>query len=203
MISQIGHAFSHTMSEEGKIDEILGQYMRYLFVEEEISKEAFARRHLPPQLNREQKMSDPVLWCGLGESEPHRWKPVGTLCPLLVFSLRAAFQHAWLDQFLQAALHFKEAKSMDLFTPVTPSVTLYSVDDGTGFTIQFPNPNARINEKLVSAPLDLPWGTWERDISHYKNLCHPWHTALKSNLTDNIFTIHIASVDPTASSLPS
>jgi hypothetical protein len=175
------------------IDAILGQYMRYLFVGEKITKEAFAQRHLPPQLNREQKMSDPVLWCGLGESEPRRWKPVGTLCPLLVFSLRAAFQHAWLDQFLQAALHFKDGKSMDLFTPVTPSVTLDSIDDGTGFTIQFPNPNARINEKLLAAPLELPWGTWQRDISHYRNLCHPWHANLKSNPTQNLFTIHIAS----------
>lgn len=180
-----------------EIDEILGDYMRFMFVEERIDEKAFWTRHPPPKLNGDSSMTAQLLWADLPDGGKIRWRPVGTLCPLLVFSLRAAYQHAWLDGFLRAAVDWKRGASMKGFSPETHSVTLESVDDGTGFSLSFPDPQARLFEKGRSRQMEgeirLPWGTWERDLSRYEGLCHPWRRGLIRGSASNVFQIQITT----------
>ncbi len=176
------------------IDKMLGKYMRSLFVDEKIKEEHFWIRHAPPKLSGDSMLTQ-LLWAGLENDGDGRWKPVGTLCPLLVFSLRAAYQHAWLDGFLRAAMELEEFGTLNGFTPVTPIVTLSAIDDGTGFDLSFPDPNIRVggseNSRDSSGKVRLPWGNWERELKHYKGLCHPWSWELAKNQRQESFHIRI------------
>jgi len=180
-----------------EIDKILGNYMRFMFVEERIEEEAFWTRHPPPKLNGDSLMTAQLLWADMPDGGKTRWRPVGTLCPLLVFSLRAAYQHAWLDGFLRAAVNWEGGASMKGFLPKTPSVTLKSMDDGTGFYLTFPDPQTRIFENgrpgQMEGKIRLPWGTWERDLSRYEGLCHPWQRKLIREPASNDFQIQITT----------
>lgn len=180
-----------------EIDKILGNYMRFMFVEERIEEEAFWTRHPPPKLNGDSLMTAQLLWAEMPDGGKTRWRPVGTLCPLLVFSLRAAYQHAWLDGFLRAAVNWEGGASMKGFLPKTPSVTLKSMDDGTGFYLTFPDPQTRIFESRrpgqMEGKIRLPWGTWERDLSRYEGLCHPWQRKLIREPASNDFQIQITT----------
>jgi hypothetical protein len=180
-----------------EIDKKLGDYMRYLFTDDEISEARFWELHPPPQLNPGTPMTAQLLWMGFDETSDERWKPVGTLCPLLVFSLRAAFQHAWLLRFLQAAAHREKAKSLAGFRPDSnfPNVTLESIDSGTGMSLSFPNPSAPNMNRENLPPVQLPWGNWEREVKQYtdRGLCYPWHVGISHGKDNSTFEILIRS----------
>ena len=169
-----------------EVDNALGEYIRHLFCVEKITEDRFWELHPPPQLNPGTPMTTPLLWQGLDQDRGQRWKPIGTRCPLLVFSLRAAFQHAWLDLFLQAAGHWREGKPLDSFQTMTPSVTLESIDEGMGISITFPNPNPdSVEGQQTAGAVELPWGNWRREVARYtdKGLCHPWRIDLSHDST--------------------
>lgn len=171
---------------DAEVDDALGEYIRHLFCVEQITEVRFWQLHPPPQLNPGTPMTTPLLWQGLDQNRGQRWKPTATLCPLLVFSLRAAFQHAWLDLFLQAAGHWREGKPLDSFQTMTPSVTLESIDEGMGISITFPNPNSdSVEGQQTAGAVELPWGNWRREVARYtdKGLCHPWRIDLSHDST--------------------
>lgn len=174
------------------IDELLGAYLHKLFVpplEAErpgdlpalgISREEFGRLHPPPVLNEHQGYEphpdNQILWSPLSlEDRGKRWLPAAELLPLLVFSLRAAFQHAWLRTFLDAEkgnpevtqhIHL-EAKDE---RHTTGDYSIYSLH------LDFPAPESQKSDSAVgiSDKTTLPWGDWDRQMNHYNGKVRPW-----------------------------
>ena len=69
-----------------------------------ISPNEFDQRMPAPLLNDGQAPDKQVLWADFPEGKiSDRWIPVRGLLPLMVFSLRTAFQHAWSKTILDAA----------------------------------------------------------------------------------------------------
>ncbi len=174
------------------IDRILGDYLLRLFAPDAdnrrpdvsekwgINHEEFGRLHPPPLLNEHQGFEkcakNQILWSPLSpEQLGKRWLPAAELLPLLVFSLRAAFQHAWLRTFLDAAggspgiaQHIQmEAKDEPHFTGH------YSI---YGLHLDFPSPTPPPNgtETRPEGSVDLPWGDWLKQMDHYAGKVRPW-----------------------------
>lgn len=175
------------------LDERLGNYLRSLFIGKAsphasptrgISVEDFGKRHPPPYLNRHQGMTDQaddqVLWSAIpGTERTSRWLPCGELLPLLVFALRAAFQHAWLRTFLDVASGQQGlAENIFLAAADTPhpsgGFSVYSLD----LHFPAPLPSASDDEDSSESPASLPWGDWDTQIAHYHGKVRPWRCGL-------------------------
>jgi hypothetical protein len=182
-----------------EIDILLAGYLKRCFLRPPenggpMSPGEFGRLHPPPALNSDRHKAD-VLLPGLRE----RTIGVRGLLPLLVFSLRAAFQHAWLTSFVKAALRSSYSAS---FCPVSEVVTLSEDVTNSSYSlrIEFPNPlSASIRERIVdtdlfvplSMPDRLPWGNWEREINFYRGLGLPWNAQMVHTEDGNTLRLEI------------
>lgn len=184
-----------------QVDAFLADYLKQCFLRRPenggpMTPEQFGARHPPPKINPEQGMTDVIL-PGLRELVVG----IRGLLPLVVFSLRTAFQHAWLTSFIKSGIHGLDAGPFD---PVTERVTLSDEmgDDSYTLRIEFPNPFSR--EILKRWPRDrfdapiskselLPWGNWEREVSFYSGLGLPWVASLAASEHDEVFSIDVRS----------
>lgn len=183
------------------VDDLLSGYLKRCFLRPladggPMTPEQFGNLHPPPALNAARKMSD-VLLPGL---KP-RSSGIRGLLPLVVFSLRAAFQHAWLTSFIKAAIHDPDS---GIFVPVTEPVTLSErMDDGYYcIQIEFPNPlAASLRERILTLNLSippampdrLPWGNWQREVNFYRGLGIPWIASLEHSAPDAPLRINITA----------
>jgi len=171
-----------------KIDALLSGYLKHCFLRSPESggpmpPREFGRLHPPPTLNADRQMTD-VLLPGLRE----RTIGIRGLLPLLVFSLRASFQHAWLTTFIKAALPPSDSTT---FRPVSEPVTLSEEVSKSSYSlrIEFPNPlSESIRQRMAANGLlvppsmtdRLPWGNWQREVNFYRGLGIPWITKIAS-----------------------
>ena len=159
-----------------------------------MTPEQFGDRHPPPKINPDHGMTDVIL-PGLRE----RSIGIRGLLPLVVFSLRAAFQHAWLASFIKSAADGLDAGTL---ARVPERVTLSEEMTDTSYSlrIEFPNPFAQnILERWprsqfavpIAKPDGLPWGNWEREVSFYRGLGLPWVASLIDSGHNEVFCIDI------------
>jgi hypothetical protein len=172
-----------------EMEKVLGNYLHDLFMKVRPSKdhngpertgitvEEFGELHPPPLLNEHCGMEDQILWTPFSdEQRATRWTPHAELLPLLVFSLRAAFQHAWLRTFFDAA----KGKP-----GIAQHIRLQAHDErhASGYysiyrlDLDFPMPVARAVEDEIRS-LSLPWGDWSRQMDHYRGKTRPWQWCL-------------------------
>ena len=122
-------------------------------------------------------MTDQILWAPFSdEQRATRWTPHAELLPLLVFSLRAAFQHAWLRTFFDAANGepgIAQHIRLQAHDERHPSgyYSTYRID------IDFPMPVAPATEEEIRL-VSLPWGDWSRQMDRYRGKTRPWQWCL-------------------------
>jgi len=163
------------------VDRNLAKYLRWCFLDAKMTNEDFGRLHPAPRVNPDDSMDRKVLQI-LSGAPSERFVP-GRLLPLFVFSLRAAFQHAWLTSFFKAARAANE-KRTDNLKPVPEAILLSESNSEQGYEINvlFPNPFDVEGFRGLGNPTDkLPWGNWEQQIGHYRGLTSPWWANVRTH----------------------
>lgn len=122
-----------------------------------------------------------VLW---GELPAEQLKRLDGLLPLLVFSLRFAYQCAWAKTLLDEPV---KPFRINLAGQPLPG-------DGRLIAMTFPSPIP----VTMSAPESIPYyGEWLRQIRHYsnKNTTYPWRAMLPIGLlsSENSITLHLVA----------
>jgi hypothetical protein len=187
------------------VDNLLSAYYAYC-QHSQMTDAVFGDRHPPPDLNPADGLDDAILK-DLSIGDGSRFLSPGLL-PLLVFSLRTAFQHAWLSTFLAAAADWKQEvlpgalKHRDShIKPAKETIRLHGAasDSGYRITLLFPNPLAagRVPSALIDLPpqawgqeRSFPFGDWDQQIAHYSGLTDPWK-ADPGQLSSDQFTVII------------
>lgn len=169
----------------GSIRNMISQVFRKLFFQWDISKADYEASFPPPDLNPDADWRDRILWTMDDASITHhlKWLPPVRLLPVFIFALRAAFEHAFLRNFMNV-LAADSPKAVKGQKPL-----LIRIRESTG-----PNPGgARIHHRIHIAfpalgleddlrPLavgdreaaTLPYDNWSRHIDHYRHVSHPW-----------------------------
>lgn len=172
---------SHTPSVRRPLSDVLQK----LFLQAHpINQGDFTAFFPAPTLNPDNGPDDQLLWSS-ADSEKKYWLPPVRLLPLLVFSLRAAFEHAYLRTLLRVQ-NVDAVRNLPRGREHAESVVILDQPGGTpggsgvhhkielhfpalGIEPQFGN----LLEHAVEIT-DLPCGSWRDQMDLYKHCVRPW-----------------------------
>lgn len=163
-------------SDQGKRLAVkLASVIRERFQRGNYTNKDFTNDFPPPTLKShpQESLDIQLLWSGFQSGKiEDRWLPIRGLLPLLVFSLRAAFQHAWLRTVLDAAEgNPGNAQRIRIHAD--------EMEKDTGHRlhylihIDFPCPDSESAIK-TNLSINLPYGDWHKQVAHYRKLSFPW-----------------------------
>ena len=145
----------------GTFHQMLGDRIIQIIRKESTEGADFLRSFPAPEINPEDDDFDvPLLW---SKAEPaSRYSPIERLLPLLVFSLRFAYQCAWAKTLL--------AEASGSFESINISAT--NTDTRTRrIEISFAAPTSSHQGHLENIPYYLEW---RQQMSHYTGRTYPW-----------------------------
>jgi hypothetical protein len=168
------------------VREGISKVFRKLFFQWGISKADYEASFPPPEINPDVEWPHPVLWKMDKNEKAHHldWLPPVRLLPPFIFAMRAAFEHAYLRNYL----HVLDATSPAAVKDQKPRVIRISESRGSNpggarihhcIHIAFPAlgiekglpPLAEGARELAT----LPYDNWSRHMHHYRHVCRPWH----------------------------
>jgi hypothetical protein len=158
--------------------EMLGDRIIQIIRKEQIKGPDFLNRFPAPEINPEDNDFDlPLLW---DEAEPaSRYSPIERLLPLLVFSLRFAYQCAWAKTLL--------AEAPGSFESI--NISARNTDTRTRcIEISFPAPLSNHHGKLENIPYYLEW---RQQMSHYTGRAYPWKDVGTDSVTLDSMKHHV------------
>lgn len=175
-----------------EIDEVLSRHLKRCFLDPAMSDDEFGRKHPPPVLNPEYKERMDVPLISVFSGEGSRRFALGGLFPLFVFSLRAAFQHAWLTTFLKAAASPSCPPNGLPPEAVCLSESRLPPSDDYRITLSFPDPRSvKQIPAHNSRSTSLPWGNLDRELDRYKGLAGPWRSRVFSEPAGGLLKIEL------------
>ncbi|MBE0541755.1 MAG: hypothetical protein IH623_10255 [Verrucomicrobia bacterium] len=153
-----------TGAEPGSaIHEKLGRRISKLILNEKITQNQFWERFPVPVINRSLGMDGDIIWSKwpAGGHSAHL-KPVIGLLPLLVFSLRLAYQCAWSRTLMEE----KCEHAIEIQPEYVEDKSAYRIH------IQFPAPIVHSGIDVNRIPYCLEW---KRQLDHYRGgKVYPW-----------------------------
>lgn len=143
--------------------EKLGRRIQEMVREQKMTGADFLNRFPVPEINPGSRDFDaPLLW---GPGDKERWedyKPIERLLPLLVFSLRFAFQCAWAKTLLEGHSGQREPVRLSADSPVGRTRRI---------EIAFAAPDSDHRGRLEGIPYFMEW---RRQMGHYTGRTYPW-----------------------------
>jgi hypothetical protein len=162
----------------------VGEVIRKLFLQWRITERDFDDYFPAPIVNTGSRWDDQLLWDSQRTADIDRsaWLPPIRLLPLFVFSMRAAFQHAYLRTIFRAlTVEQLQALPRSMREEIRISTSLGTQPKGAGIHyrihLDFPAPVIPKTAAPPSAPVildDLPYGNWKQQMSAYQHIVHPW-----------------------------
>lgn len=165
--------------------ERLARTMWRLFALERIEQSRFATFFPAPTLNPGMSLDAKLLWRELDDREDELYLPERGLLPLLVFSLRTAFQCSWLrtaydtagqlgEGFTEGDLNVFQGKSQRIQLTTESDRLNREANSCYRIHLNFPLPRALSDDEAESWEESLIYREWISQTAHYERLTYPW-----------------------------